>query len=269
MKNLIAVLLTLLAFAPAQASELSIMSWDLNDFSDDRGELEIAHIANIIKDFDVIALQNVASGDEGIKGIATLVKALNKKGIFCDSRISNPTKSSDNQQKCYAYLWKPNKITLLNDPWLDTDFENEICREPYLARFRVNGKEMLFINYFAHSHPDSSIKEINYFAQYPEMYPDDRIVITGNFNTDSNNPVFNPLKINGFMPNLEGLPTNLCEKCGQNKEYLKKASDFILFDRDVFRILRTGTSDFIRNCLLLPNAVKISNHIPVWVVLSV
>jgi len=44
--------------------------------------------------------------------------------------------------------------------------------------------------------------------------------------------------------------------------------DFILVDQKVLKIRRTGTSDFIRNCTLLPHASKISNHIPVWVVVD-
>lgn len=252
------------------ASELSVISWDLNNFSEERGETEIEFIAKTIQKFDVIVIQNVSPTKQGEKGIATLVKELNKKGVRCDYRISETTTSyADYQCKSYAYIWRPSKARLIAEPWLDRDFENKICREPYLARFNVNGKDILFINYFAHSHPDSSLKEITHFSQYPELYPNDRIVISGNFNANSTNAVFNPLRISGFTPNLEGMPTGLCQKCGQNEEYLTGAHDFILFDRRALRILRTGVTDFIRNCLLLPNAVKISNRLPVWVVLGV
>jgi len=271
MKNRFTLLLALLCLANTallHASQVSIMSWDLNDFGIDRGDFQIGFIANVVKDFDVIALQNVAPNAEGSEGVAFLVKELKNRGFHCDYRISKSTTSPDHKQKCYAYLWKPSKVQLIGEPWLDDKFENEICREPFMARFKVSGQELLCINYFAQSHPDSSAKEIKCFYQYPDLYPDEKIVITGNFNTPCSNAIFNPLRITGFTPNLEGLPTTLREECGGDRGYLVNPVDFILFDQRALRILRTGTSDFIRNCMLLPNASKISNHIPVWVVLG-
>jgi len=71
---------------------------------------EISFIANTVKDYDIVALQEVVAGDGCAQAVAKLADKLNRKGAKWDYSISDPTSSSAYKTERYAFLWKTNRV---------------------------------------------------------------------------------------------------------------------------------------------------------------
>jgi len=121
----------------------SIVSWNISHFGKTKDASEINQIAKLIRDFDIVAIQEVVAVDPaGAKAVARLADELNRMGARWDYRVSDPTNSSSGKKERYAFLWKSKKIKLKGRPWLDKTFDDIIIREPYLARFQIEEEEI-------------------------------------------------------------------------------------------------------------------------------
>src|SRR6187431_2967373 len=118
-------------FSLTTFSQTKLLSWNLENFGKSKSEQEIVFIANTIKDYDIIAVQEVVAGNGGAQAVARLADALNKKGTKWDYRISEPTSSSSYKTERYAFLWKTSAAKLKEKPWLEQKYHLEIDREPY------------------------------------------------------------------------------------------------------------------------------------------
>ena len=84
-------------------------------------------MASTIKDFDIVAIQEVVAKDPGgAQAVARLAEALNRMGSKWDYTISNPTSSSAYKSERYAFLWKPSKVTKMGKAWLEKKYSLEI-----------------------------------------------------------------------------------------------------------------------------------------------
>jgi deoxyribonuclease-1-like protein len=164
----------------------------------------------------------------------------------------------------YAYLWKTSKVTISGRRWLDKADEPIIYREPYLARFSITWEKVLIVNYHSRTYKDDPEEEIECFYKYPDRYPDDRILIAGDFNTYPDAPVFIKLKSIGFSPSLNHQKTTLKKACDGNGEYLNHPIDYIFYDKHQFNLLGAGVVDFVQDCDKLDLARQLSDHLPVW-----
>ena len=247
-------------------AQVSLVSWNIADFGKTRNEDEIRNIAKIVKDFDIVVIQEVVAIDPGgAKAVARLANQLNRMGTKWDYRVSDPTESPGKRMERYAYLWKTSKVTLVGRPWLEKNFEPTIYREPYLARFKKGSKTILVVNYHSRSYKDKPQQEIGCFSKYPKLYPNDALLFAGDYNTNCHDKVFQPLYNLGFEPNLIGQKTTLKRKCGTNGAYLNHPIDFILYNKNELELMDAGSIDFVNDCTLLPQARMLSDHLPVWI----
>ena len=90
--------------------ETSLVSWNNRDFGKTKSAEEIEHIAEILRDYDIIAIQEVVAGYGGSQAVARLADELNRKGSKWDCSISYATKSPKYKTEKYAFLWKTSKV---------------------------------------------------------------------------------------------------------------------------------------------------------------
>ena len=131
--------LFLFLFSNSFYSQTRLLSWNLQNFGKSKSNQEIEFIANTIKNYDIIAIQEVVAGNGGAQAVARLAEALNQKGEKWDYRISNPTSSITHGTERYAFVWKTSKLKLKGKPWLERNYHLEIEREPYFATFEIKG----------------------------------------------------------------------------------------------------------------------------------
>lgn len=267
MRLLIIVLVNafLISSSFAQQNEISLLSWNIRDFGKSKSDETIEAIANIVKDYDILAIQEVVAIDPGgVKAVARLVAVLNRKGSKWDYRISDPTTSPGKKMERYAYIWKTSKVKLKGRPWLEKSFEPFVYREPYLAYFLVANETLLLANYHSRKHNDHPEEELPFLLKIKDIYPEDNIIIAGDFNLFQDHASFIPFFENGFNFSLKDQKTTLKMKCGKEGAYLNYPIDNILYKSKKCQMKDTGVVDFIKNCERLSIARKLSDHLAIW-----
>lgn len=249
-------------------NDIYICSWNLKDFGRSKSDQSINFIANTIKDVDILAIQEVVAGNGGAQAVARLIDILNRKGAKWDYSISDPTTSNDNGTERYAFIWKPGRVKKIGDAWLEKQYSNEIDREPYMATFQVKNKFFTMASFHAVPKAKQPEKEIKYLRLIPAEYPGKNLIFQGDFNCPESNSVFNSLKALNFLPVFTNQKTSLRSKC-INNDCLASEYDNIFCDQARNHILKSGVMHFYRSFATQKEAIKVSDHIPVYMEFSV
>jgi endonuclease/exonuclease/phosphatase family metal-dependent hydrolase len=248
---------------PCFAQSISIISWNLKDFGQTKSEVEIDFIANTVKEFDVVVIQEVVAGYGGAQAVARLADALNRKGNKWDYTVSNPTSGSSYKTERYAFIWKTNKLTKVGNAWLEMQYSLEIDREPYFVTFQTSERQFTLVNFHAITKAKQPETEIKYFKFLPDEYPDLNLILCGDFNCPQSHTVFNPLKTMGYKPVLTNQKTSLKETC-VNGDCLASEYDNVFYNSTKIKIADAGVIHFYKRFASLKEAGFISDHLPVY-----
>lgn len=244
-------------------SQPKIVSWNIQNFGQSKSDSAVQYMAKKLRDYDVVAIQEVVAGKGGAQAVAKLADYLNRSGAKWDYRISNPTSGNPYKSERYAFLWKTKSIKLVGKPWLDTFYESRIEREPFLATFEFEKKQFTIVNFHALPKKDQPETEIKYFKNYLTHYPDLELIFLGDFNCPSAHSVFLPLKKLGYASAFEGQKTSLKNKA-TNGNFLASEYDTILLS-STFEIKQCEVIHFHDDFKVFKSARRISDHLPVYV----
>ena len=264
MKKLV---LFLLLFTSTLFSQPKLLSWNLENFGKSKSNNEITYIANTLKNFDIIAIQEVVAGDGGAQAVARLADELNRKGAKWDYTISDPTSSSAYKTERYAFIWKTSRVKKIGKAWLEIKYHLEIDREPYFCTFQYEGKQFTVATFHAITKKMQPETEIKYFKLLPAEYPTLNLLFAGDFNCPQSHTVFNPLKKMGYLPTLVNQKTSLKKECDY-EDCLASEFDNIFYNTKIKK-LNSGVLPFYSNFNSLKEARMISDHIPIWFEFSV
>ena len=249
---------------------IKLISWNIKDLGQSKNDSEIAFIVNILKDFDIVAIQEVVAKDPaGAQKVAQIVDALNRKGSKWGYSISNPTKSpSAYISERYALLWKTSKINIKGKAYLDSELADLVYREPYIAEFQLkdNNSHFHVVNFHSRKHTEHPELEIQHFKNYPERLNTDKLLIAGDFNLNEKHKVWDDLYQKGYNTALKNSKTTLKQKC-KNGNYLSHDIDNIYYSTKLKHI-NSGKLDYISKCENLKSARLISDHLPVYLEFS-
>ncbi len=263
LQRLIFIVLFFLSFnVISQKTEISLISWNIRDFGKTKNSDELEEIAEIVRDTDILAIQEVVSGYGGAQAVAKLSDILNRKGSKWDYVISDPTNSSKYATERYAFVWKTKHIKIKNRGWLLDELNTQIDREPFLLDFYLDKQKFTVVNFHSRAHdknPESEIDALSNFAVDSLATP---LIIAGDFNVDEKEPVFDPLKIKGYKASVTNQRTTLKKTCKRGK-YLNYPIDNIFYSSEIKKI-DGGVLDFVRFCDRLEQARKLSDHLPVF-----
>lgn len=266
MKYIFFALLCFYCLGAAAQTSVKILSWNLKDFGRSKDGAEINFIANTVKAYDLIAIQEVVAGSSGSQAVARLVDALNRSGGKWDYAVSEITSGSSlHKAERYAFIWEAKKVTKVGRPWLEQKYGLLIEREPYYGRFKIADRTFTLVNFHAIPKSRQPETEIKYFKFLPESYPDDNLIFCGDFNVPASHTVFNPLKKMGYTAMLKGQKTSLRQQC-INGDCLASEFDNFYFNPSMIKLLNGGVIHFYRDFIDLKAARKLSDHIPVFVV---
>lgn len=243
--------------------QVTLVSWNLKNFGKSKTDQQIMYIANLLSDYDIIAIQEVVVGLEGAKKVAQLAAELNRKGNKWDYTISDPTNSTGKKSERYAYLWKTNYLKLKGKPFLENKYRDKIEREPYIITFEYKNKDFGIASFHAVPKGSKPEKEIKYLKFFPEQYPKIHFFL-GDFNLGQNHSVFNPLKALGFSALFKNQKTSLKQEC-INNECLANPLDHIFYEVNRVEVINKGVILFYNDFKSLKEARKLSDHIPIFV----
>lgn len=244
-------------------SQVSVCSWNLMNFGKSKSDTELAFIASILNDYDIVTIQEVVAGDGGSKAVYRLIAFLNNKGFSWDYTISNPTTSANTySRERYAFLWKTSKVKKIGASWLEQNYQEEIDREPFMSTFEFKGKQFTIASFHAVPKKKNPESEIKFFKLLPALYPKLNLVFMGDFNCSQSNSVFNPLKKMGYINILENQKTSLRQKC-INNDCLASEYDNMFYNSMKIKRIQSGIIPFYKSFLTVKEARKISDHIPI------
>jgi endonuclease/exonuclease/phosphatase family metal-dependent hydrolase len=255
--------LFLIFWNASSIAQVKISSWNLQNFGKTKSDQEINFIANSLKEFDIIAIQEVVAGYGGAQAVARLADELNRKGSKWDYVISDPTNSTPYATERYAYIWKTGKVKKVQRAWLEQIYVNEIDREPYFMNFSYKGTIFSLVSFHAIPKKKQPETEIKYFKFLPAQYPDKNLIFLGDFNLPQSHTVFNPLKKMGYKPVFTAQKTTMKMHCVA-EECLANEYDNIFYNTNTTQMLDSGVVLFYENFPDMVAARRISDHIPIW-----
>lgn len=253
----------LLLFCNLLIAQVKISSWNLQNFGKTKTEAEINFMANTLKDFDIVALQEVVAGYGGSRAVARLADALNRKGAKWEYVVSEPTQSTPYATERYAYLWKSAIVKKVEKAWLDQNYVLEIDREPYMMDFSFKGNTFTLVSFHAIPKKKQPETEIKYFKFLPGKYPEKNLIFLGDFNVPQSHTVFNPLKKTGYRPVLQNQKTTMKMEC-VGEECLASEYDNIFYNSNTLQLLSSGVVLIYKNFPDMKAVRRISDHLPVW-----
>lgn len=238
---------------------LRLISWNIQNLGKSKDDTEISYMAKVLKDADVVAVQEVSTTFYGPQAVAKIADALNRSGSKWEYSVSDPTVGEGKER--YAYLWKPSKVKL-KTAFLEQSLVNAIDREPYLARFEAQGKTMLLVNFHAVPTDKSPMREIRLLPSIQEKYPQDNIIMMGDFNLSEKEPAFDGLKKIALTPAFTKTKTSLKihEKDG---DHFSAEYDNFYCNKQKLSIKSAGRIDFTKDFPTVEMAHSISDHVPI------
>jgi len=257
---------------PARPGEVvRIASFNIQVFGESKlnDAKSTAVIAQIIRKFDVVAIQEIRAQD--LTFMNRFMQYVNAAGIPYDCVVGPRLGRSDSKEQ-YAFIYDTTRIELDRmSVYTVKDPDDLLHREPHVAGFRVRGppenEAFTFTLINIHTDPDETQTEVDALADVFRAVRDDGrgeddIILLGDLNVDERK-----LGRLGALPYITwviaGVPTNT----RGNKTY-----DNILFDqRATTEFLgRGGVLDIQREFnLTLDEALKVSDHLPIWAEFSV
>jgi deoxyribonuclease-1-like protein len=226
--------------------------------------------ADIIRFFDVVALQEITSSDQNT--VPALLQYVNRDGARYHYTISPRIgRAASGYYEQYAFVYDTNRIfTSAEASYVIQDPEDVLHREPFVGRFSttVQGAQpFTFTLINIHTDPDEVATELNVLATvYMNVsqfeYPEDDVLLLGDLNADPRG--FRQLgQVPDIFPTIQNIPTNTRGT---------KTLDNILINR-------RHTTEFSGRAGILDlrstwgisqsDAEKISDHMPVWAEFSI
>ncbi|PCH75989.1 MAG: endonuclease [Flavobacteriaceae bacterium] len=248
------------------SNKVSILSWNIQDFGKSKSDATINTIANTVRNYDIVAIQEVVAGYGGSQAVAKLADALNRKGAKWDYAISYPTKSPPYKTEKYAYLWKTSKVSVNKKARLLSEVNPNVFREPYLIGFNVGGKSIELLNYHARKHKDKPQDEISDIIKY--LKKNKQTIIMGDFNLSETHPVWNNLYKSNYKSALRNNRTSLKTKCKKGN-YLYHSLDNIYYNDNMFSVIEADKVDLVKQCNQLKKVRRISDHLPIYVHINI
>ncbi len=251
---------------------IRIASFNIQDFGVTKASKQyvMRELADIIAQFDVIALQEISTQDEFF--IPNFVKICNHFSRRQYDHVIGPRVGVTTQTEQYVYLYDTARVELdrhsvytVNDP------DGLLHREPLVATFRTRevDAELAFTFTLVNMHTDPDIvqQEMDVLAEVYRVVRrssrgEDDIIMLGDFNTDDRN-LGRLGELPGMLPLIAGVWTNT----RQTKQY----DNLIIHAPSTTEYAgRSGVFDFMRfKNLSMSQALQVSDHFPVWAEFSV
>jgi len=267
-KNTFFLLLILFHFTVSSQEQIRLISWNIRDFGKTKNSEELDRMAEILRDADIVAIQEVVSGYGGAQAVAKLADNLNRKGAKWDYVISNPTNSPKYVTERYAFIWKTKNIKIKNRGALISQLDSLVDREPFFLDFYIKGRKLSVINFHSRPHDKNPEREILAITDY--LKSDDfqhPILLAGDFNVDQKEEVFIGLRTQGYNAAVIDAKTTLKQNCATDG-YLNYPIDNIFYSNKI--VLKSGyVIDFVKACENITSARELSDHLPVLLNFSI
>jgi len=250
---------------PSIRDEISVATWNIQVFGRSKiSKPEVMEtIVDVIRRFDVIAIQEVRSSDQSI--ISQFLSMVNEDG-YRYGVVVGPRLGRTSSKEQYLFLYDTSRIELIDGSvYTVPDPRDRLHREPLVASFRVigalSGNPWTFTLVNIHTDPDEVDVEVD--ALYDvvrlvrETDSEDDVILMGDLNAAPHE-----------LGELAGLPSLMWTVASQPTNTRKTETyDNILFSGTSTREF-TGAAGVLdleyEYALTREQALDVSDHLPVW-----
>ncbi len=242
---------------------LTICSFNIRIFSDgSRDDEELQSIVQILKSYDLIAIQELR--DKEI--LKRTVKALKNLGYKYDYEISQKVGRGVKEQ--YAFLYRKDKVKVIQGGRLYSEDDDEFIREPYFATFKSGNFDFTLVTVhvlFGDSKKDRrpELMELADVYEYLQSKDQDEqdIILLGDFNMSPSDKGWDNLKQIPTMKHILKWPSkttiqdsSLYDNFWFQKKYVK---EFVKCGINKFDEILFGNNDKLASR-------TVSDHRPIW-----
>jgi len=250
--------------------KISIASFNLRIFGQSKAEKEpvLKAISEIIKKFDIIAIQEIRDKEE--TAILLLMNEINKETRSYDYLVG-PRLGRTSSKEQYAFIYRNDRIKYDYFPITWNDDEEDIFeREPYLANFYTTEGTFDFVLINIHTKPEdaqSEIKTLPRIMKFAEdYYGEEDVICLGDFNADGS--YYNEENYRDIFPVEEyiWIITNEADtNVAKSDRTYDRIAGTIATKEDYgneWGVLRFDEIEMNGSEVL--NALDISDHYPIW-----
>lgn len=259
MKNL---LLTLCLFVSGiSISQISVVSWNIQYMGSSKDSTEIAYMAKTIKDYDIIAIQEVVTSSYGEDAILRLVNSLDEIDECCWAyEISEKTNGNGTEK--YAFVYNKDNISVVESGHLEMSLDELIDREPFIGTFaNEKGDTVRIVNFHAVPTSKDPENEIKHLYKIDNKYKNYPLLFLGDFNLPQTDYAYLSLKKNGYASSMIGQKTSLKRYC--TSTCLSKEYDNFFYNTSKINPYNSYIIEFYKDFNSLSDARKISDHCPI------
>ena len=260
---------------PRGGDTIRIATWNIQVFGEaklsDPAAMQV--IVSVLKNFDLIAIQEVRAQSQDI--LPQLIALLNADGQYQYDYVIGPRLGRTNSKEQYAFVFDMASIEVDRyQLYTINDQDDLLHREPLVGWFRARlapekqAQAFTFSMVNIHTDPDEVDRELNalddvFFAVQGDGRNEDDVILLGDVNVNEKH-LGELGKISGLTWVVANTPTNT----RGDAQY-----DNIFFHGTATPEFtgRGGVLDFMRafNLKLEEEALKVSDHLPVWAEFSV
>jgi deoxyribonuclease-1-like protein len=269
------VALSTTAPPPRGADTVRIATWNIQVFGEsklsDPAAMQV--IVSVLKNFDLIAIQEVRAQSQDV--LPQLIALLNADGQYQYDYVIGPRLGRTSSKEQYAFVFDMASIEVDRyQLYTINDQDDLLHREPLVGWFRARvapekqAQAFTFSVVNIHTDPDEVDRELNalddvFFAVQGDGRNEDDVILLGDVNVNEKH-LGELGKISGLTWVVANTPTNT----RGDAQY-----DNIFFHGTATPEFtgRGGVLDFMRafNLKLEEEALKVSDHLPVWAEFSV
>jgi endonuclease/exonuclease/phosphatase family metal-dependent hydrolase len=249
----------------ADGPTIHIASFNIQIFGNAKAENRpvINTLAEVIRRFDIVAIQEIRSQDEYL--MSNFVKLINSNGRQYDFVIG-PRVGNSKEKEQFAFVFDTERIMVdRNSVYTVGDPDNLLSREPLVATFSTRAppdEAFTFILIDVHTVPDQAAAEIEALAEVYRVVRragrgEDDVIMLGDFNADDRN-LGRLGQIPGIAPLIRGAFSNTRQKALYDNIIIHQPSTTEYAGR-------SGVFDLTKQFhLTLDQAEQVSDHFPVW-----
>jgi endonuclease/exonuclease/phosphatase family metal-dependent hydrolase len=164
---------------------LVLVSWNACNFGKSKSPETLAFMAKLLRDADIVAIQEVSTMDVGAFTVARLADELNRTGSKWDYVVSDPTVGPGTER--FAFLFKTSRVWInRDDNKLASSLKDSLDREPAIMIFHSGSKKFSVASF--HLQPDNKREgkdprnEVAAIGSNPGDFMNGAIVMVGDFN---------------------------------------------------------------------------------------
>lgn len=240
-KKLWVILALMGASIGISAEEVSMATWNVRYLSDgSRDDIELAHIADIIKRYDFVAVQEARDTDV----LDRLMDTLPNYEYIASPEVGR------GQTEIYAYIYRDELFEPLGTAYVVGDPADRFIREPFVAHFRTGDFDFTFVTVHL-LYGDSKADRREELVLLDEVVaaveeangPENDIILAGDFNFAADDHGW---ELSGYEPIVSpATPTTITETSSYDNFWIDPndtteleglievyAFDEVMFDND-------------------------------------